>query len=192
MLADRWTDKHASVWTHSSQDDTHTPINGPFLGLPVWAGIRKVKPTWILLKQETVSGSGISWAVCKSALRSRQVTTPAPHHSFFYRPDVLPAAQPTASKHWRDHKMIAGWYRFTLKMAAIIVQYFCCAWILCVSVWQNVQLNADEKRGFILFQNADHARQFAAQFNRFVQETFWHRCVVMNSWISAANVSPGS
>ena len=30
-------------------------------GLPGWAGTRKVKPVWILLKQETVSGSGISW-----------------------------------------------------------------------------------------------------------------------------------
>ena len=56
---------------------------------------------WILLKQETVSGSGISWAICKSALRFRQITTPVPHHSVFYRPDALPAAQPTASKHWR-------------------------------------------------------------------------------------------
>ena len=28
-------------------------------------------------------------------------TTPAPHRSVFYRPDALPAAQPTASKHWR-------------------------------------------------------------------------------------------
>ena len=55
----------------------------------------------ILLKQETVSGSGISWAICKSAPHSRQITTPAPHHSVFYRPDALPAAQPTASKHWR-------------------------------------------------------------------------------------------
>ena len=27
--------------------------------------------------------------------------TPAPHHSVFYWPDALPAAQPTASKHWR-------------------------------------------------------------------------------------------
>ena len=35
---------------------------------------------WILLKQETVSGSGISWAICKSAPCSRQITTPAPHH----------------------------------------------------------------------------------------------------------------
>jgi len=42
-----------------------------------------------------VSGTGISWAICKSASRSRQITTPAPHHSVFYRPDALPAAQPT-------------------------------------------------------------------------------------------------
>jgi len=48
-----------------------------------------------------VSGSRISWAICKSALCSRQITTPAPHHSVFYKPDALPAAQPTASKHWR-------------------------------------------------------------------------------------------
>jgi len=74
-------------------------------GLPGWAGTRKVKPIWILLKQETVSGIGISWAICKSASRSRQITTPAPHHSFFYRPDALPAAQPIASKHWR-HKLL--------------------------------------------------------------------------------------
>jgi len=72
-------------------------------GLRGWAGTRKVKPIWILLKQETVSGSGISWAVCKSAPRSRQITTPAPHHLVFYRPDALPAAQPTVSKHWRDN-----------------------------------------------------------------------------------------
>jgi len=70
-------------------------------GLPRWAGTRKVKPIWILVKQETVSGSGISWAICKSAHRLRQITTPAPHHSVFYRPDALPAAQPTVSKHWR-------------------------------------------------------------------------------------------
>ena len=30
-----------------------------------------------------VSRYGISWAICKSALRSRQITTPAPHHSVF-------------------------------------------------------------------------------------------------------------
>jgi len=30
-----------------------------------------------------LSGSGISWAICKSAPSSRQITTPAPHHSVF-------------------------------------------------------------------------------------------------------------
>ena len=54
---------------------THThPFNGPLSGtIPGWAGTRKVKPIWILLQQETVSGTGISWAICKSAPRS---TTP--------------------------------------------------------------------------------------------------------------------
>ena len=162
---------------------THTRLTALFPGLPRWAGTRKVKPIWILLKQETVSGSGISWTICKSATRSSQITTPAPlkfftgrmpflppkqqrqstegmqkefhiihthtfngplsgtnrvsqyqkgktnldsewqwhqlgmcksaprsrqmttpappHHSVFYRPDALPAAQPTASKHCR-------------------------------------------------------------------------------------------
>ena len=68
---------------------------------------RKVKPIWNLLKQDTVSGSGISWVICKSALRSRQITTPAHHHSVFYRPDAIPDAQPTAWKHWRHIKVWA-------------------------------------------------------------------------------------
>jgi len=81
---------------------THTRLTTLFPGLPGWAGTRKVKPIRILLKRETASGSGISWAICKSAPRSRQTTTSAPHHSDFYRLDaLLPATQPTASKHWR-------------------------------------------------------------------------------------------
>jgi len=56
-----------------------------------------------------VSGSGISWAISKSAPRSRQITMPAPHHSVFYRPDALPAAQPTASKHGRQTYVTGKW-----------------------------------------------------------------------------------
>ena len=62
---------------------THTLLSALFPGLPGWARTRKLKPIWMLLKQETVSGSGISWAICKSAPRSRQITMPAPHHSVF-------------------------------------------------------------------------------------------------------------
>ena len=57
---------------------------------------QKGKTMWILLKQETMSGSGISWAICKSAPCSRQITTPAPHyymlafiHSFIRSPVLL-------------------------------------------------------------------------------------------------------
>ena len=39
--------------------------------------------------------------ISKSAPRTRQITMTAPRHSVFYRPDALPAAQPTASKHCR-------------------------------------------------------------------------------------------
>ena len=79
----------------------HTSLTALCPGLPRWAGTREVKPIWILLKQETVSGSGIRWAICNSAPRSRQITMPAPHCSVFYRLDALPATQPTASRHWR-------------------------------------------------------------------------------------------
>jgi len=60
---------------------------------------QKGKTNLDLLEQETVSGSGISWAICKSARCTRQITMSAPHQSVFYRLDALPAAQPTASKH---------------------------------------------------------------------------------------------
>ena len=81
----------------SSYIHTYTRLMALCPGLPWWASTRKVKPIWILLKQETASGSGISWAVCKSAPRSRQITVPTTTTQFFYRPDALPAAQPTAS-----------------------------------------------------------------------------------------------
>ena len=42
-----------------------------------------------------MSGSGISWAICKSASRSRQITTPAPTAQFFtgQMPFLLPNQQ---------------------------------------------------------------------------------------------------
>ena len=51
---------------------------------------------WILLEQETVSDSGISWAICKSAPRSRQITMPVPHHSCFLQAGC-PSCRPTNS-----------------------------------------------------------------------------------------------
>jgi len=70
---------------------TH-PFNGLLSGTTRGEPVQKGK-IWILLKQETVSGSGISWAVCKSAPRSRQITTPAFHHLVFYQMPFLPPIQ---------------------------------------------------------------------------------------------------
>ena len=78
-------------------------------GLPRSAGTRKVKPIWISLKQETLSGSGIRWTICKSVPSSRQITTPAPHRSvFFYRriPFLPPNQQCKSTECTKLHKKI--------------------------------------------------------------------------------------
>ena len=79
----------------------NTCLAAPFLGLAGWASTRKVKPVWILLKQETVCGCGISWVICKSAPRSRQITMPAPPPLSF-----LQAGCPSCRPAWR-HKFVS-------------------------------------------------------------------------------------
>jgi len=83
------------VLLHSGAIQTH-PFNGPLSGTTRVSRYQKGKPIWILLKQETVSGSGISWAVCKTAPRSRQITMPAPHHFVFLQAGC-PSCRPTNS-----------------------------------------------------------------------------------------------
>jgi len=55
-------------------NNTHTHLTALFSGTS-HAGTRKVKPIWILQWH--------SWAICKSASCSKQMTMPAPHHSVF-------------------------------------------------------------------------------------------------------------
>ena len=92
---------------------THTRLTALCPGLPGWAATRKVKPVWILLKQKTVGGSGISWAICKSAPRSRQTTTPAPHHSYVFtgRMPFLPPNQQRQSTEgtWTWCMLLLDW-----------------------------------------------------------------------------------
>jgi len=85
-------------------------------------GTIKVKPFWILMKQETM---GWQWhpldymqIICTTLQTNNHTTRPdssiryrryinhlltylEPHHSVFCRPDTLPDAQPTVSKHRR-------------------------------------------------------------------------------------------
>jgi len=66
---------HEELTTHAR---THTHLTALCPGLLRSAGNREVKPIWILLKQELVSGTGISLATCKSAPHSRQITHQQP------------------------------------------------------------------------------------------------------------------
>ena len=77
------------------------PFNGLFSRTISVSRHQKVRHSGFFWSKRWWDGSGISWTICKSfAPRSRQITTPVSHHSAFYRPDALPAAQQTASKHW--------------------------------------------------------------------------------------------
>ena len=52
--------------------------------------------------------SGISWAimqVCTSLQTDNHASTPRSQPLSFYWPDALPAAQPTASKHWKQVRL---------------------------------------------------------------------------------------
>ena len=101
---------HFRPLTHTH---THTRLTALFPGLPGWACTRKVKPIWILLKQERVSGSDISWAICKSAPRFRQITTPAPHHSVFTgRMPFLPPNERRQSTGGNVYKSCIVYYLF--------------------------------------------------------------------------------
>ena len=72
------------------------PFNGLF-SRTTWLSWYQKGETSLDLNDERDDGvlqcSGISWAICKSAPRSRQITTPSPHHSKVF----LQACHPTNS-----------------------------------------------------------------------------------------------
>jgi len=94
----RFLFRHGTMSEHQQQQQQQQqqhPFNGPLSGTTRVSQYQK-GTTNLNFK---VGGSSISWDICKSALCPRQIPAPAPHHSIFYRPDALPATQPTASKH---------------------------------------------------------------------------------------------
>jgi len=75
---------------------TFQPFNGPLSGTTWMSWYQKGNPIWILLKQETVGGSGINWAICKYAPCPRQVPVPAPPLLNFLQARC-PSCHPTTS-----------------------------------------------------------------------------------------------
>ena len=69
-----------------------------FAGGPGLCGTR-MSPFWILLElkmMEVVSGDNWSYKTCEAPVK---LSPPTNQHQVFYRPDALPVAKPTASKH---------------------------------------------------------------------------------------------
>ena len=89
----------ASALTH-----THThPFNGPLSGTTRVSRYQKGKTN---LNFTEARDSEWQWhqlghmQVCTSIQTDNHASTPP---LSFYRPDAIPAAQPTVSKHWRQH-----------------------------------------------------------------------------------------
>ena len=80
----------------TSHKRTHThPFNGPFSRTTRVSRYQKGKPN-LDFTEARESGSGVSWAICKSASRSRQIAMPVPHHSSFLQAGCL-SCRPTNS-----------------------------------------------------------------------------------------------
>jgi len=103
LSAHQHTHAHAHAHTHThTQSHTHTlPFNGPLSGTTRVSRYQKGKTN---LDFTEARDSEWQWhqlgrmQVCISLQTDNHANTP-PHS--FYRPDALPAAQPTVSKHWR-------------------------------------------------------------------------------------------
>ena len=90
----------ACYWGGPEHTHTHTRLTALFPGLPSWASTRKVNQSgfyWSKRQWVAVASAG-PYASLHLAPNRHHASTPP---LGFYRPDALPAAQPTVSKHWR-------------------------------------------------------------------------------------------
>ena len=80
---------------------THTRLTALCPGLPRWAGTRKVKTNL-----DFTEARDSEWQWHQLGHMQLWISLQTDNHAStpplsFYRPDAFPAAQPTASKHWR-------------------------------------------------------------------------------------------
>jgi len=134
---------HAHTHTH-----THTLFNGRFSRTTRVSRYQKGKTIWILLKQETVIGSGISWAICKSATRSRETTMPAPHQLISFLQAGCPSCRPTNSV--KALKANSLWLKICQKLLQAITNSWqtttnvhkCYQWCLTMLVFNNARYSS--------------------------------------------------
>jgi len=102
------------------------------LGLPRWAGTRKVKPIWILLKQELVSGSGINWAICVCTSLQTDNHASAPPLSFFT--GRMPFLPPNQQRQSTEGSVMLKYYLNAIVILTVVIEATCfmIGYMLCV------------------------------------------------------------
>ena len=120
------------MWLTCTHTHTHThPFNGP---LPRTTRVSRHQKGKTDLDFTEATDSERQWhqlgrmQVCISFQTDNHARTPP---LVFYRPDALPAAQPTASKHWRqyDHsqridKYLDSWRQITNAADCVAIDHF--------------------------------------------------------------------
>jgi len=106
---------------------SHThPFNGPF-SRSAWVGrYQKGKTNLDCTEARDSEWQWHQLGICKSAPHCRQITMPAPHHSVFYRPDALPAAQPTASRQYHSFEYHSHKTEFVFFWLYTLYKSFAC------------------------------------------------------------------
>jgi len=126
----------------------------------------------------------------QSAPHSRQITMPALHHSVFYRPDALPAAQPTASDHWRQ--TTAHVCSFLAKLWSQLQQIKRVTKLACILskrvnciLWADnrVQAVSTQCNDFHTFQNF-WVQLYQTNTNQHFTCSHQHYCLLMEKWQS--------
>jgi len=92
-FADGVTDRHTDTNHHRNR------FTALFPGWPSWAGdVRELLN--FMVQGKIYTGRHTDYLAGCHSIRTNQC--PPPSSPIFYRPDALPAAQPTVSKHWRQ------------------------------------------------------------------------------------------
>ena len=129
-------------------------------------------------------GSGISWTICKIAnhLHLRYLC----QHliiQFFYRPDALPDAQPTVSKHWRQH----GYKQYnTILARTLTVNRY-------DPIWGADIIRTDMNRTIscgISLQWRSEATSVAVMYLASCEEQIWTGCIVQNRYTNRHELDP--
>jgi len=102
-----WTTSYLYLFYSSFYTHTHTRLMVLFLGLPGWAGYLFVRYQKGKTNLDFTEARDSEWQwhqldhmrVCTSLQTDYHASMSSLN---FYRPDFLPAAKPTASKHWRQ------------------------------------------------------------------------------------------